>query len=288
MYPFAAFSQGKLNIPKDDFASLFSDTIMPSTLYINSAAGERLRAGYHKHASVYVEMRETKKKKILLHTVKVNNDSVHAIELTPFWERKIPTEFSLNDVETISIQKMFVTYAVPTFNLDSLNNICKAKMDSIDKDYKNQERYEIHLLDKNQQRQDTLKLLENACYHFLFKDGSEQAYGVIYKITKDSIYISDDFNYSTIVNKKTIDNLSGFSIEDIAGLRLMRGGGTVSKRIDFENFQVHFVRQNDSFCPCWYSFSQLSGEINFYRLILTAHGFRGIKKDNGRYYWFEG
>jgi hypothetical protein len=272
-----------------DFTETFADTSLPNQLICRNDIGEKLLAGYHKNAQLKVFMKDGTFKTIFSNSVKLLDGKVGATEITKFWQNKIPCEIALDDIDSIPIRKMWITWSTPYYDMDSLKAVHVSKMDSLENDYKSKNRCILKLIPRNESQHDTISILENACYNLKMGNDQEINHGVIRSISSDSIEISSSFNPGQIpvaARETTFQYL----IRDIKEINLLKGGGIGTKTISVDDYVVRIEESPKDFryAPCWFSISRIEGAINFYRLLLTENGFKGIRYENGKYYWFEG
>jgi hypothetical protein len=284
------FCKNQFFISKNDFIKQFSDTVIPERLICTNETGERVIVSFYDNAILNVALQKGKQKKLVLKTVRHNNGLIKATEITPFWQSKKPCEISLSNVGTFSLRKMFITYIAPYFDVDRVKALCKAKNDSLTSTYLKKDRLAIHFYPGNTQTGDSLVILENACYHIAFKDQGQLKYGVVKKITSDSIYVSENFKAAENELDGVSQQIHAYRIRDISELDLLKSGGIAFRSVKLEDYDIRMVNleRKAPNNPCWFSFSSLNGEIKFYRLWLTNDGFKGVGKKQGKIYWYEG
>ena len=119
--------------------------------------------------------------------------------------------------------------------------------------------------------------MENACYHLKFKNNSETAFGVVQKITKDSIVISNTYNSNMANFYKKEFEIYHFPINEISEIKLKRRGGYGFKTIKTNDVPMVVIERKKEAVnrPIWYSFYFLLGEINFYRVWFIEGGSKG-------------
>jgi hypothetical protein len=284
-----AYSKGQYFISKNDFLKSFSDTIVPAQLIITSETGEKYFVGFYSNAQLKLEMTDDSRKTILLGTIKLNKGVMNATEITKFWQNKKQCTVPFDDIKAISIRKMFTTYATPYYDLDSLQLLYRLKSDSLEYSSTKMDRLMIELIPKYESTIDTIILLENACYHMEIKNGIEIQYGVIQNITSDSIYITTVFASGVPKNVENSESNHAILLQDITKIKMLKSGGHGFKTLLLNDYEILLKQapKELSYSPCWFSISRVNGELYFYRLMLTEKGFKGIRHNNGRYYWWE-
>lgn len=272
-----------------DFSETFADTSSPEQLICRNEKGEKLIAGYSHNARLKLLLKDKSEKTILSSSVKFSKDKIIATYLTKFWEKEKACEIALDEIETITIREMWIAWTIPYYDLDSLQNQQRNKMDSLVKEYATTDRLFLELIPKNKQQTDTIRVFENACYHLEIKNNQEFQYGIIQKITSDSITISTVFSPSQ-TNTLNKNSQFQFSLQDIKKINALKSGGIGVKAFLVSDYELSTKQspKNLPIVPCWYSISRINGELYFYRLMLTEDGFKGIRYENDKYYWFEG
>lgn len=274
---------------KNDFIETYQDTARPSQLILRKVPEEKLLAGYY-YVGTQLKLffNDDSQKTIFSKSVKISGDSVEATEITKFWHNKRPTTFDLNNLDSVSIRKMWISWTTPYFDIDSLENRHTVKTDSLEQEYASKNRFYLELVPLNRDDSDTIRILENACYSLDMADGEEFRYGVIEKITLDSLVISKRFSPEELAKDDNDDYR--YAHADIKRINLLKSGGVGNKSVPASDYTITLLESPKDFrySPCWYSISRVNGTLNFYRLLLTENGFKGISFKEGKYFWFEG
>jgi len=281
--------QAQYFMTTSDFSETFADNSSPKQLICRNKMGERIFAGYYNNTQLKIFMKDESFKTIFSSSVELLDGKVDATEITKFWQNKRPCQIRLEKIDSISIRKMWITWSTPYYDMDSLKAEHASKMDSLENDYESKNRIILKLVHRNDSQQDTISIMENACYNLKMSDDREIHHGVIRNMRSDTIEISSSFNPGQVTASEG-DTIYRYLIRDIKEINLLKGGGIGTKTISVEDYDV--IREKSPkdlrYAPCWFSISRTDGVINFYRLLLTENGFKGIMYENGNYYWFEG
>jgi hypothetical protein len=282
-----SFGQRSYLIPADDFISQFSDTSAHYRIYGINKKGEKIwLTNINNRYALSLELKGSGKK-INLDKPLFKNGIIEGIQITTMLTRKL---FSIN-INEVSLIKIKVSYAVesPYFDIDSCRKIFSFKSDSLIKNYSDGKQFIIYLTAKNKSKTDSLLLCENACYNIVFRDNNYIVSGVIHKITKDSLYISNSFDSNTARKDKKDFRILAYSNNDIKSLKLLKGNSIsfYIANINDYNTRIEEVEKNKSLIPCWFTINPITGETELYRNMLTLVGFYGIKEKNGILYWYE-
>ena len=115
-------------------------------------------------------------------------------------------------------------------------------------------------------------------------------YGVVKKLTKDSIYISNNFNYNSALFNNEEYKTFGYLYTEISELFLLRIGNYTTKRITIDDFDLIPLETNKSqlIPSCWFILDIESGRTLLYRSFLTTNGYLGITEKQGKIVWDEG
>ncbi len=194
LVPTLTFAKKNYTISKNDFINQFSDTIDSRRIYCFNKVDEKVFVGVFENTELTLNLNNEKKRILILSTIKFQNDIIEATEITPIWHKKVYCEIPLNDVLELSIKRKFIIYETPYYNIDSCRKIRDFKNDSILKEFSKGNGIEILLISKKVHDKDTIYILKGACYHLNFKDNNRIEYGVVTKITEDSIYVSNNFH----------------------------------------------------------------------------------------------
>lgn len=282
------FCHAQYSMTASDFSETFTDSSSRKQLICRNDLGEKLLAGYYNNTQLKVFLKDESYKTIFSNSVELTDGKIDATEITKFWKNKRPCKIAIDDIDSISIRKMWITWTTPYYDLDSLQNQHRIRMDSLEREYTTTDRLILELISKSKSQSDTLRIIENACYHLEMSNGKTFRYGIIYKITQDSITISTVFD-----PRQTLQQIKGslfsYSLSELTKLNLLKSGGIGAKSISIDKYNL-IARQAPKdfmFPPCWYSISRINGRLIFYRLLLTEGGFKGVQYEGGKYYWFE-
>jgi hypothetical protein len=200
----------------------------------------------------------------------------------------INRSISIKDISSIGINVDSLK-EIPYSNLDSCKELVKLKNDSLESKCNKQKEVVLYLypISMNAPIKDTICIVENACYHIKFKNKINVNYGVIEKITMDSIYISNSFNKNTAKHEKHEYKILKYSIKDIAHVQLLKSNGWTFLNIDNEmyNFITKEINSSHLRCPCWFKLDESNEEISFYREWPTTTGYYGVREINGHISW---
>jgi hypothetical protein len=281
-------SNAQYFMAKNDFIETYKDTARPSQLILRKVPEEKLLAGYY-YAGTQLKLffNDDSEKTILSKTIKISGESAEATEITKFWQNKRPTKFGLDNLDSVSIKKIWISWTTPYFDIDSLENLHKIKTDSLKIEYASRDRLFLELVPLDKNDNDTLRIVENAIYHLEMVDGEIFRYGVIQEITSDSIVISREFD-----PKELSENDSAqfcYAHNEISKINLLRSGGVgkISKRAIRYTFTTKEAPKGIRFAPCGYRINKPNGTLNFYRFLLNENGYRGINFNEGNYSWDE-
>ena len=285
-----SFGRKLYTMTKEDFASQFNENLYLQKVYCQNEKGEKVWLHCTNSTILTISLKDKKPESLMLHTIKLKQGIIEAVKYNVWMPGKKINSFDLSEVVAISIERRFQEYETPYFNIDSVRAITKQKNDSLLDIYSYGSEFVIFLVSPKNFKNDTLKIQENACYNLTFKDGRKTEFGVVQKITEDSIYISNFFNPKAAQRSKKEFDLLGYLATDIKGISLLRSGGFIFNDVKTEDcvLYVENRKKNANNCPYWFAFSPTSGEINFYRLWQTNSGFPGITEINGKATWYEG
>ncbi|WP_336514162.1 hypothetical protein [Pollutibacter soli] len=277
-------------LSKNDFIYQFRDTT--NLLQVHCINEKGLKVWLHTTAQTILvaKMQESREKKLILYKVTLKGDAIEAIEYNVWIPSKKIISINIDSVHSFEIEKNgFQEYERPYFSLDSARALLKFKNDSLANAYTGGEEFVIYMKEKNNPAADTIAIIENACYHLKFKDGNDAEFGVVYKITKDSISVSNRFNEAIAKRDKKEYRIYNYAISDLAELSVFRFKGQKFRTLKFTDYDilVSTVPKADHGCPCWFSLVRYNGEVYFYRYWRTENGFAGISEQNGRPIWLE-
>lgn len=250
-----SFGRKLYTMTKEDFANQFNENHYLQKIYCQNEKGEKVWLHCTNSTILTISLKNKKPESLMLHTIKLKQGIIEAVKYNVWIPGKTICSFDLG-IDTYNYGSEFVIFLVSP------------------KNFKN----------------DTFKIQENACYNLAFKDGHKTEFGVVQKITEESIYIYNFFNPKTAQRNKKAFDLLGYLATDIKEISLLRSGGFTFNDIKIEDCALYIENRkgNANNCPYWFAFSPTSGEINFYRLWQTNTGFSGITEINGRATWYEG
>ncbi len=148
----------------------------------------------------------------------------------------------------------------------------------------------LYFIARKNNEPDTFQIVTGACYHIYFKDGHKTAFGVVNRITGDSIYITSHISADMAVAAKEQYAVYKYPHSYISALRLAKSDGFSSATASVEDYDITVKKVDRATLgyPGWYAGSTTSGEVNFYRPWLMFNGYRGITEKGGRAIWYEG
>jgi hypothetical protein len=187
-------------------------------------------------------------------------------------------------IETKGGPYMFpVEQETPFVNLDSCRQVARSKNDSILNAYATGTELIIELIAKDRATKDTLPILTGACYNIKFKDGNHITWGVVKKITRDSIYITSSFDAEVAAKEKTIYTMYMYANSDIAGLELVKANHYTARKIDAADYDMMLENVNKGLLKyLWsYSVAPYNGELMFNIPYLADGHFSMITDQDG-------
>jgi len=282
------FEQPKYSIPSDDFVTQFSDTSNLSRIYCYNKKEKKVWLTNVRDYLLTLKLKDSNSKKIELVSAKYKNGIVEGVELRREALRKAsanrPVTLNFSDVSSITIQS-YHSVESPYFDFDSCKKIWKWKTDSLSEHYSNGKEVVLYLISKK----DSLLICADACYNINFNDNIHIKNGVVQKITTDSIYISNSFDSNTAKVNNGEYKILRYSVYDIKNLKLLDRGGYTYKNISASDYNiVPLEMERNKLVPsCWFKINSYSGNVDLFRAVLTMSGFRGIREENGKLYWYE-
>lgn len=284
-----AFGKKTYTLSKDEFIKQFNDSSTLDRVYCHNEKGNKVWLYVNKNSILTAKFIDKTEKELMLKSIKYFNGEIKAIEFNIWIPSNKTNKYNLSSIISFSIESKNQEYERPYFDIDSIRVLNHSKNDSIKKIYSTGNENVIFLILKNPKKKDTILIMENACYNIKFKNNIETEYGVVQKITKDSIIISNSFNQNMANENKKEFKIYQFAINEINEIKLLKSGGYSYKTIKSEDFKIQIHERNKEIksCPIWYSWDSISGEIGFYRLWLTEGGFSGIKEKEGKPIWYE-
>ncbi len=277
---------------KNDFVNQFNDSKSLLRVYCYNEKGEKVWLDCNEKSQLTIELSDHKEYNLMLQTIRYRTGKIEAIEYNVWWPSKKISSFNIENVisfKIIKLAEIFPENEVPYFDISNIKKNIKTKNDSLKAKCLTDSNFFISLKNKNEINHDLI-IIENASYNIKFRDNNKTEYGVVQKISNDSIYISNDFNENMSLANKRKYEIYKYSINDISELELLKSGGLSFKNIKIEEFIINVEKTNSDspYCPYWYAMNPRNGVINFYRSWLTNRGFVGITEDNQKIFWYEG
>jgi hypothetical protein len=280
-------------LSQTDFTNqVTAEGLLQRQIYCTNKKGEKVWLFYSASTILSLGIKNGKKTDVMLHSAKYKNGEIEALKfdvlLGNIGGKKI-LSFHINDIESFTIKTQTQESDYPYYNLDSTRSFTCSFNDSIKKDYAAGSEWVIKITPKNKMGEDTFTLFTNACYHIAFKDNNPIQYGVVMKITQDSLYISNSFNANTAAKEKLPYKICAYPVNDILRLSLKAPGRSSDKTINIEDYNITVMQEEKAQMPvlCWYSFNAVNGESRLYRSWLTAEGFIGVGEQYGHTVWYE-
>lgn len=195
---------------------------------------------------------------------------------------------SLSKIDSVWINHIFPK-TNPYFDPIKVSNRVKLLNDSLDQFCFIDSRYSIYLnpVKSKVPIQDSIILDEGECYNMIFVDDVRVQHGVLQKITKDSIFITNSFNHNTAKREKKDYTVLRYSIKDIKALKLQTNNGVTFKKITNSQYvfeAIPFDKENTG-CSSYYTWDEYTGQIYFYRFWLVERGFVPIREQDGHLSW---
>jgi hypothetical protein len=280
--------QAKFSIPTTDFIGQFSNDSTLSRIYCFNKKGEKVWLTNIQNFILTLVLKDGKPKKIKLGSAKYKNGLITGVDLKRSDFKIRMATFDFTNISSIVVQAYY-SIESPYFDFDSSKKVWQVKADSLDKLYSSEKELVLYLMPKDNTKKDTLLIYANACYAINFSNNVHIKNGVVQKITTDSIYISNNFDSNTAKANKEDYKVLKYSFGDIKEISILKGNGFSYKNINITDFIIVPIElEKDKLVqPCWFEINSYSGKVEFYRLLLTANGFLGIKAENGKIYWYE-
>jgi hypothetical protein len=231
-----------------------------------------------------------------INTVKLKNDTVYGVKVFPSNTRiSIPW----STVKTIEVDVPINQNIKFRSKLDDYHSVGRKKElnDSLKSVFDANSKYVVHWVPSNNPNWEGAEvfLIERACFHFVFSDDKEVYYGIVQKITKDSIYVSSTFN-NVVASKQKIDyKILKYKISDITTLKLPSNSGFGFKKLRAKNYilkvvpytpgEMDEIRDQISGCPDFYYMEKQTLKFTYYVNFLTERGFVAIHESGGGIYW---
>ena len=283
------YGKKKYTLSIDDFKKQFNKKLESDWVFCRNEGGNLVWLHLDQFSILIAVFKDKTEKKLLINSIRYYQDTIQALEYNVWLQSNRVNKYNLNEVSSFEIEFNLLHYVRPYFNCDSIKTICYAKNDSLNKIYSNGNEKILLLILKEKQKKDTILIVENACYNIRFKDNSETNYGVVQKITSDSIFITNSFNKNMSTFFKKEFEIYKMPINEISEIKLFKFRGYSFKSIGFNDFIIETKERKKDVdnIPMWYSFYTMQEEISFYRCWLTERGFAGIKEKDGKPIWLE-
>lgn len=290
LFSISSFGAKRYNISKEEFINQFNESKYLNRVYCQNESGETIWLICNENTILNLVFDDDIIEKVMLQKTKLINDLIETIDYNVWWPSKKVANYSLEKVKKIYIERKFQEYERPYFNIDSVRNECERKNDSLKSYYNNRSEFYLLIIDDLENLEDSIYIIENACYNVTFRDGVITNYGVVNKITADSIFITNYFNSAMAIKNKSEFNLLKYSLDNLKSLSLLKSGGYGYNTIEIKERELLVdIRSIDiSNMPYWFSFYDSDGKIRLYRLWLKENGYSGISEQNGRAVWYEG
>ncbi|MCF6407196.1 hypothetical protein L3C95_30145 [Chitinophaga filiformis] len=287
----SCFGIKKYTIPKDEFLQqLSTGSLPPGRVYCYKADGSKVWLFYNKSSVLGIKLKDNTKRDVELHTVTLKNGTLAATVFNVWWWSNKVYTVNIDDIQSFYIERRTTESVMSYVDIDNSRHLVRLKNDSLKNIYANRDELMISWVAKGNSSKDTFRIRENVCYHMDFKDKRQTTYGIVQKITKDSIYISNVYNQEWATVNKTTYEIWGYAIRDIMQLRLLKSGGYGYKAVNADDYEMLVTKTdwNSLRFPYWYAANPTTGELEFYQAWLTARGFLGIREEKGKMYWYEG
>lgn len=288
LFTISSFGKRIYSIPKSDFIIQFSDPIKFYRIYCYNENNKKVWLSINENTQLTLNLNDDKKIVLLLQSIKYANGLLNGVEFNIWFPRKKISTFKIENVKTFTVEKNYFESEYTFFNLDSISKVSKFKNDSLKSAYQSGEEYVLYL--KNKTKNDTLILRQNSCLHLEFKDGIKIIFGIVKKITQDSITVTNSLNENMAKTSKIKFETYKYSVSEISQLNLLKGGGFTFSNLKINDFDVVIkkVNKNKLFSQNWYAINPRNGKINLYWSWLTNRGYIGITEINGKAIWYEG
>lgn len=284
------FGKKIYTMASSDFTNQFNKTKFLQRVYCTNEKKEKVWLYCNDNTNLTITLSNKKQEKLLLSTIRYYDGKIEAIKYNVWMPSRKVSSFNLNEITSIFIVKEFEEYEKPYFNISDSLIIAKRKNDSLTKVYMSTERNVIFLTKDIKSKIDTFRIMEDGCYNLTFQDGVETNFGVVQKITLDSIFISNYFNQRIASKfKKDFKNL-GYQIKEIKKVNLLELNGRSFNQREFDRNNIFLQKENLKIYrnAHWYAVDYYSGEISLYRLLQTEKKLTGITENKGFIVWFEG
>jgi hypothetical protein len=284
----ASFGARIYKLSKEDFQRQFSDSVALSKngrVYCSREDGRKVWLFFNEGTTLTVHQ-AADKQRLLLRTVRYSDGLVTGRAPDALGLPKNRHSIWMEDVVAFEIERRAGEGEMPYFNDDSARVVAQLKNDSLVRWCKADNSTVIYLKSRKDSGLDTITLVQEACYTLRFRDGQRANFGVIQRLTPDSIYISTGFSPTATVSNGAPYTILAYPIREIAFLELLKSGGYSTKKAMLEDYDVVPGTSNGNYCPLWYS-GAYGGELRLFRRWLTASGYAGISEQNGKVIWAE-
>jgi hypothetical protein len=274
----------KFTIPKNEFEQQFTGGLKSEKVYCYKEDGSKVWLFSRSNSIITFKLQGDAKKEFILRTVKLSNGGIEGVLYDIWGFSKKTGTIKFADVQAIYIERKTEESVMRYVNTDSSRLVARQKNDSLQPVYLAREENMITWC-----AADTFLIRENACYHLTFADNTRTEFGVVQRITQDSIYISTAFSPQWAKANKKEYRIAGILISEITQLHLLRSGGysyKIAKAADYR-VTVSAAQKEKLSWPCWYAGTG-AGNVVLYRAWLTGKGFVGIMEENGKVFWYEG
>lgn len=280
-----SFGRKFYTLSKEEFASQFTVGMPLDRIYCYNEAGDKVWL-YVNQASILTLVIGEKETNLVLQKTSFSNGNINGPKQSSLAKIGI---FNIDDVQGVRIYTFSREQELPYFDADLRKKEVGQHNDSLRNEFLKQSDHSILLVSKNYP-EDTIRIVRDACYDLKFSNGDETHYGVILRITADSIRVSSCFNSENAVKSGLSYKIYDHAISDISNLSLAKSGGYGYKSVpvtDYNVFVIQVSREN-LYPACWYAMDKRSGVIKFYRSWLTERRFKGIAEEKGDIFWYEG
>lgn len=279
-------------INKEEIVAHLTKTSANMEIVCFNAKGEKVVLHYTKNTLLLLET-NSGSKHLMLYSAKYVNRAAQGYEFNFMWgaSKKL---ININMNEVVKVWLKTLTNEEWTTNYidnSGIAEITKAKNDSLQHLHQAKgHSYWINFIPKSTNNRDTIFIIEDACYNLTFKDNEHTTFGVVQKITKDSIFITNTFNQAMASKQGKTFLLLKYAVHDINQINLLKPGGFSYRNVSIDdyNIKIEYEQTSGLMRPYWYAYDPLSGKINFYRSWLRSHSYAGITENNGNAIWYEG
>lgn len=286
----SSFGRKRYTMTKEDFTHQFNENHYLKRVYCQNEKGQKVWLYCNNNTILTIGLKNSKTEDLILQTIKLKRGIIEAIKYNVWIPSKRINNFHLTDVTTITIERKFQESEMPYFDMDSSLTIAKQKNDSLKNIFSDGNENIIVFTKKENSKIDTIKIIQNACYNLRFRDGHKTEYGVVEKITKDSLYISNFFNSQMAAKHNKPFELLSYNVNELLEISMLKPGGYSYNIIQIKDYTISSERRKKEAInrPFWFAVSPSTGEVNFYRLWQTDQGFTGITEKDGNAIWYEG